>query len=215
MRPRPNIWVLGHFSQCPPRDMWPVSFLRHRSQAWLWMGHFSASTCSNVKTSCILNRGPSTFELMPRSYAFLLRPPDWLFPGLRLLWGERCHLSLGHHHPLVSTNEERVEAPCDSNSCWPLEGCPTLHHSLVPHLQSSMTCLVTQSCPILCDPVDCGPPGSSVHRDSPGKHTGLGCHALLQGIFPTQGLNPCLLVLLHWQLGSLPLAPPGSALKAA
>ena len=35
-----------------------------------------------------------------------------------------------------------------------------------------------------------------------------GCHALLQGIFPTQGSNPCLLCLLHWQEGSLLLAPP-------
>ena len=40
--------------------------------------------------------------------------------------------------------------------------------------------------------------------DSPGKTTGVGCHALLQGIFPTQGLNPRLLHLLHWQAGSLP-----------
>ena len=29
--------------------------------------------------------------------------------------------------------------------------------------------------------------------DSPGKNSGVGCHALLQGIFPTQGSNPCLL----------------------
>ena len=43
-------------------------------------------------------------------------------------------------------------------------------------------------------------------RDSPGKNTGVGCHALLQGIFLTQGLNRCL---LHCQVGSLPLAPPG------
>ena len=35
-------------------------------------------------------------------------------------------------------------------------------------------------------------PGSSVHGDSPGKNNGVGCHALLQGIFLTQGLNPCL-----------------------
>ena len=34
------------------------------------------------------------------------------------------------------------------------------------------------------------PPDSSVHGDSLGKNTGVGCHALLQGIFPTQGLNP-------------------------
>ena len=53
-------------------------------------------------------------------------------------------------------------------------------------------CLVTQSCPTLCDPMDCSLPGSSVHRDSPGKNTGVGCHALLQGVFPTQGSNPDL-----------------------
>ena len=53
------------------------------------------------------------------------------------------------------------------------------------------------------------PPHSSVHGDSSGKSTGVGCHALLQGIFLTQGLNPCLLCLLCWQEGSLLLAPPG------
>ena len=42
--------------------------------------------------------------------------------------------------------------------------------------------------------------------DSPGKNTGVGCHFLLQGIFLTQGSNPHLLRLLHWQAGSLPLA---------
>ena len=45
--------------------------------------------------------------------------------------------------------------------------------------------------------------------DSPGKNTGVGCHALLQGIFPTQGSNPCLLSHLQWQAGSLPITPPG------
>ena len=61
----------------------------------------------------------------------------------------------------------------------------------------------------ICNPVDYSPPGSSVHGDSPGKNTGVGCHALLQGIFLTQGSNPRLLCLLHWQVGSLPLVPPG------
>ena len=44
-----------------------------------------------------------------------------------------------------------------------------------------------------------------------GKNTGVGCHFLLQRIFPTQGLNPCLLCLLHWQVGSLTLVPPGKS----
>ena len=49
--------------------------------------------------------------------------------------------------------------------------------------------------------MDCNLPGSSVHGDSPGKNTGVGCHALLQGIFPIQGLNPglphCRWILYH------------------
>ena len=62
-------------------------------------------------------------------------------------------------------------------------------------------CLVAQSCPNFCNPMDCSPPGSSVHGDSPGKNTGVGCHAHLQGIFPTQGSNPglphCKSILYH------------------
>ena len=50
--------------------------------------------------------------------------------------------------------------------------------------------------------------------DSPGKNTGVGCHALLQGISLTQGSNSCLLYLLHWQKGSLPLASPGKPICA-
>ena len=42
---------------------------------------------------------------------------------------------------------------------------------------------------------------------------GRGYHFLFQGIFPTQGSNPCLLCLLHWQAGSLPLAPPGKPIS--
>ena len=49
--------------------------------------------------------------------------------------------------------------------------------------------------------MDCSPPGSSVHGDSPGKNPGVSCHVLLQGIFPTQGSNPdlphCRWILYH------------------
>ena len=48
--------------------------------------------------------------------------------------------------------------------------------------------------------------------DSPGKNTGVGCHALLQRIFPVQELNLRLLHLLHWQAGSLSLVPHGKPL---
>ena len=54
-------------------------------------------------------------------------------------------------------------------------------------------CLVTQSHLSLCSPMNWSPPGSSVLADSPGKNNGVGCHALLQRIFPIQGWNPGLL----------------------
>ena len=53
--------------------------------------------------------------------------------------------------------------------------------------------LSRSSCLTLCNPMDCSPPGSSVHGDSPDKNTGMGCHALLQRIFQTQELNRGLL----------------------
>ena len=46
----------------------------------------------------------------------------------------------------------------------------------------------------LCDPMDCSPPDSHVYGDLPGKNTGVGCCACLQGIFLTQGSNLRLLV---------------------
>ena len=72
--------------------------------------------------------------------------------------------------------------------------------------------LVTQSCLTLCNPMDCNLPGFSVHGDSPGKNTGMDCHALLQGIFPIQGLNPVSLIVGRfftiWVKNSLPSEPP-------
>ena len=67
-----------------------------------------------------------------------------------------------------------------------------------------------QSCLTLCNPLDSSSPGSSVHGILQGKNTGVGCHALLQRIFLTQGSNLHLLCLLHWQEGSLPLTPSGN-----
>ena len=55
----------------------------------------------------------------------------------------------------------------------------------------------TESCLTTCDPVGCSPPGSSVHGILQARK-GRGCHALLQGIFSTQGSNPRHLSLLHW-----------------
>ena len=56
-------------------------------------------------------------------------------------------------------------------------------------------CCTVVSCSVISDSETpwTNPPGSSIHGDSPGKKTGVGCHhALLQGIFPTQASNPGL-----------------------
>ena len=68
---------------------------------------------------------------------------------------------------------------------------PNYMSSLISWTQNlSMPCMYAkslQSCLTLCDLMDCSLPGSAVHGESPGKNTRVGCHALLQGIFPTQG----------------------------
>ena len=68
----------------------------------------------------------------------------------------------------------------------------------------------TRSCLTLCDPMDWSPPGSSVHEIFQARTLEWVAISSLQGIFPTQGSNPCLLRLLHWQVSSLPLAILGT-----
>ena len=58
-------------------------------------------------------------------------------------------------------------------------------------------CACVHACLVMsdsCNPMGCSPSGSSVHGIFPDKHTGVGCHFFLQGIFLTQGAN---LRLLH------------------
>ena len=110
---------------------------------------------------------------------------------------------------LHSEIAEEVNSPANSmweraelqSSCWE-------EMTLEP---SAVLCLATQSCPTLCDPKDCILPGSSVHGDSPGQNTRVGFHALLQGIFPTQGSNPGL---PHCRQILLSSKPPGKPMNA-
>ena len=70
-----------------------------------------------------------------------------------------------------------------------------VYHTILNIVPCAIQCMCAKSfsCVQLYDLMDHSPPGSSVHGDSPGKNTGVECHALLQGIFLTQRLNPCLL----------------------
>ena len=94
--------------------------------------------------------------------------------------------------------------------CWELGalGLDWKHWEMV----GPCTCAkLLLSCPTLCNPVDCSPRGSSVLGILQ-ANTGVGSR--IQGLFPTQGLNPHLLCLLHWQVGSLPVAQPGKPSRA-
>ena len=94
---------------------------------------------------------------------------------------------------------------------------PNFSHTLIQSREDSWPHWATWPCVcqvalVVSDSLQCyglySVPGSCLW-DSPGKNTEVGCHILLQGIFPTQESNLRLLCLLHWQAGSLPLAPPG------
>ena len=67
---------------------------------------------------------------------------------------------------------------------------------------------VAQSCLTLCDPMDCSPPGSFVHEDSPGKNTGVELPFPPPGYLPNPGIKPRTPTL---QVDSLPSEPPGKA----
>ena len=65
-----------------------------------------------------------------------------------------------------------------------------------------------QSCLTLCDPVDCSPPGCSIHGILQARILERVAVTSSRGSSPTQGSDPSLLYILHWQAGSLPPAPP-------
>ena len=78
--------------------------------------------------------------------------------------------------------------------------CLFLYHTVLITM-CAVLCLVAQSCLNLWDLMDCVLWDSSIHVDFPDNSTGVGCHALLQGIVPTQGSNPglpnCRWILYH------------------
>ena len=84
------------------------------------------------------------------------------------------------------------------NRCGETTAQDSINHETgngVPNLQGSLKkeSEVTQSCPILCDPMDCSLPGSSIHGNFPGKSTGVVCHFLLQGSLHLCNCEMCAL----------------------
>ena len=78
-------------------------------------------------------------------------------------------------------------------------------------------CVCVHACSVLINTLQShglGPSRLLGPSNFPGKYTGVGCHFLLQGIFPTKGLHPSLLHLLCWKEGSLPLSPLGNPIPS-
>ena len=118
------------------------------------------------------------------------------------------------HSRQECTKSQLLKPPGKSFPCFPLfliclwGNCrSTSHQSQYRIMMEVMPyCVRAQSCLTLRDPMDCSPPGSSVHGDFPDKNTGVGCHVLLE-IFPTQGSNPGL---VHSRQILYPLSHQGS-----
>ena len=107
----------------------------------------------------------------------------------RIKWG--CAPKFIHSPSILGSH--LAEWPHQRSLLVPCPVCPVLC-AVLSHVQFFVTLL------------DCSPPGSSVHGDSLGKNTGVGCDALLQGNLPNSGIEPRSLEL---QADSLPTKPPG------
>ena len=81
-----------------------------------------------------------------------------------------------------------ILSPGRSRACFTKDGSilkQTLHYfKEVPFFTAFQCAKLLQLYPTLCSPMDCSPPSASVHGDSPGQNTEVGCHALLQGSSP-------------------------------
>ena len=95
------------------------------------------------------------------------------------------------------------EAAGEEPWCWGIGVWKMAQTSLYVCAKSLQLCLT------LCNPMDCSPPGSSVHGILQTRILEWVAMLSSRGIFLIQRSNACLLCLLHWQMGSLPLAPPG------
>ena len=100
------------------------------------------------------------------------------------------------HYSMEQSREYRSKPVYMAN--WSLTREPSIHNGerqffkLMVGKLNVLYVKLLQSCLTHCNSMDCRPPGSSVHEDFPGKNPGVGCHAILQGIFSTQGSNPGL-----------------------
>ena len=137
----------------------------------------------------------------PVPLSFLSHPEDtlWTDGNPRSKGGPTvllCHLGLEFLKSPAARGDSRGQLSRPEETM-------TAGMALTNPVISVTVCSVTQSWLTLCDPCGLCPARLLCPWDFPGHNTGVGCHFLLQGIFPTKGSN---LRLLPWQVGPLPLS---------
>ena len=203
------LYILHQENQFPGSDQPHISI-----QAFCSLIHFSSSwqrpfPVSSWLRYCalLLHRGSQNTSTLVASLEHYSHPDDkmekshknyvWKLLGISYLQNVRSELLDQLPYYLM-----RERKPKDlkwitwdhKTSRWHTQNSTRNCLLIDPVLFCAVLCLAAQSCLTLFNPMDCSPPGYSfsVAGDSPGKNTGVGCHALIQGIFPTLGLNPDL-----------------------
>ena len=142
-----------------------------------------------------------------------ISPGLWPFQSIlprsdpRFLWQREINWTIYWFQGLWQS-QGGLESRADAKK-WGHHTSMSEHLALWPliNLKASMRVKSFQSCPTLCDYMDCSLPGSSVRGILQARILEWDADALPQGIFPTQGSNLHLFCLLHWQVSSSPLAP--------
>ena len=152
-------------------------------------------------TCCVLSHTCASSGTAAQSRAPSRSPlPTWGLPN-SLLWSPQSRLqrdgwrqSRVHMRARTHTHihTHLISRGCDTFTLTQNTAHRKSDWGTEPSSVNLPACALTQACPTLYNPVACSPPGSSVHRIFPDKNPGVGCQALLQGIFPTQGSNPLL-----------------------
>ena len=206
-------WQVGKAPSLPIRPFW----CRHESQLvvctkgfWMEMIH-PFIPCNCRARSCDICQ-------LIWSKCFNFHQPLW---SLRL-WGRQgrpYHPTFTNRKMKAQTNSTLPRAtqyrksqarpripPSDCHSNPPPSSQSTLLQTLLVCVLFVCVCVCVQLCLTLCHPMDCSPPGSSVHGILQARILEWVAMLSLQGIILTQWSNPSL---LHWQVGSLSLVPPG------
>ena len=166
------------------------------------MAHLPSAAASLISTfgiSSLPLTSPQFLTLVPLRFQNIpprLSPLSWT-----LLQTEPCASSSEIQTDLCSSHLELF--------WFAFAPSPSLYEELPVSMMWCVMCSVAQSSPTLCSPMDCIPPGSSVHGIFQARIPEWVAISSSR-IFPTQRLTLCLLHLLHWKVNSLPLCHLGS-----